>query len=51
MSTPLAKMLYSFRMISKLDNLPENAIYMVIIYFQPALAPVTITQSPIFQPH
>ena len=32
MSPPLAKTLYSFRMISKLDSLPENATYIVIIY-------------------
>ena len=32
MSPPLAKTLYNFRMISKLDSLPENAIYIVIVY-------------------
>lgn len=31
MSPPLAKTLYSFRMISKLNSLTQSAIYVVII--------------------
>lgn len=32
MSPRLAKILYSFRIISKLDSLPQSAIYVMIIY-------------------